>query len=69
MERRVQRTAITQSSRKLQQDFSAITVANSTHGVYDVTKVTTPKNQVGSVAYDVKIYSSAMTYLKLLDGI
>lgn len=58
------------------QDLSILTirypprqVANGTHGVYDVTKVTTPKNQVGSVAYDVKIYSSAMTYLKLLDRI
>ena len=39
------------------------------HGVYEVTRVTTPKNQVGPMAYDVEIYSLAMTYLKLLDGI
>ncbi|KAK3343057.1 hypothetical protein B0H65DRAFT_576874 [Neurospora tetraspora] len=44
-------------------------VAIGTMAVYDVTRVTIPENQVGSMAYDVENYSLAMTYLTLLDGI
>ena len=43
-------------------------VAISTMAVYDVTIVTTPENQIGSLAYEFKNFSLAITYLKLLDG-